>query len=154
MFEWLNANVSYWHWIVFGVVLAGVEIFVPTFYMIWLGASAVIVGLLTWVVPLTFTVQLLIWGVLSVACLITWFKFVSPKMKDVTKSGMAKEALYGQVGTVLEFNSSTMRGRLRFPAPLLGEDEWRFICNENVNTGDKVSVTDNSGNDLIVKLNS
>ena len=151
MFEWLNNNVSYWHWIVFGVVLAGVEIFVPSFYMIWLGASAIVVGLLTLFLPIPFVVQLSLWGLLSVACLVIWFKFVSPKMKDVTKSGMAKEALFGQLGTVLEYNASTSRGRLRFPAPLLGEDEWAFICTESVAVGDKVSVTDTSGNDLIVK---
>ena len=149
--EWLSANVAYWHWIVLGFALAGIEIFVPTFYMIWLGASAVVVGILTWLLPIPFAAQMLIWGVLSVVCLIAWFKFVSPKMKDVTNSGMAKEALFGKIGTVLEYNSDSSRGRLRFPAPLLGEDEWGFISEEALNAGDKVSVLDISGNDLIVK---
>ena len=66
---------------------------------------------------------------------------------------MAREALIGQVGTVLEYNTSNTRGKLRFPAPLLGEDEWRFISQEALSSGDKVVVTDTSGNDLIVKAN-
>lgn len=150
--EWLNANMAYWHWIVFGFALAAVEIFVPSFFMLWLGVSAIVVGLLAWVLPLSFAVQLLIWGLLSLACLVMWFKFVSPRLKDVTKSGMAREALIGQIGTVLEYNTNTTRGMLRFPAPLLGEDEWRFISQETLSSGDKVVVTETSGNDLIVKI--
>lgn len=152
--EWLNDNIAYWHWIVFGFALAAVEIFVPSFFMLWLGASAVAVGLLSWILPLSFAVELLIWGILSLACLIAWFKFVSPHFKDVTKSGMGREALIGQIGTVLEYNTSSTRGVLRFPAPLLGEDEWRFISQDKLSSGDKVVITDTSGNDLIVKANS
>ena len=151
--EWLNANVAYWHWIVLGLALAAFEIFAPSFFMIWLGASAIAVGLLTLFLPISFAFQMLIWGILSMACLIGWFKFVSPKMKDMTKSGMAREAMIGQVGTVLEYNTSSTRGMLRFPAPILGEDEWRFISQETLSSGDKVVVTDTSGNDLIVKMN-
>lgn len=151
--EWLDANVAYWHWIVLGLILAAAEIFAPSFFMIWLGASAIVVGLLTWFMPFSFALQMLIWGLLSLACLVGWFKYIAPKMKDATKSGMAKEALHGQIGTVLEYNSSTSRGMLRFPAPLLGEDEWRFISQENLVSGDKVVVIDTSGNDLLVKTN-
>lgn len=152
--EWLNSTIEYWHWIVFGLALAALEIFAPSFFMIWLGVSAIVVGLLTWILPLSFAAELLIWGALSLGCLMLWFKFISPRMKDATKSGMAKEALLGQVGTVLEYNSSFSRGTLRFPAPLLGEDEWRFISQDNLSSGDKVVVTDTSGNDLIVKSNN
>lgn len=73
-------------------------------------------------------------------------------MKDKTHSGMAYESLIGQTGTVLEFSPSVGRGRLRFPAPLLGTDEWRFICQEQVRSGDRVTVCDVSGNDLVVEL--
>ena len=151
--EWLDTNVAYWHWIVLGFALSALEIFVPSFFMIWLGVSAIAVGVVTWVFPLSFTAEILFWGLLSLTCLITWFRFVSPKMKDVTKSGMGREALLGQIGTVLEFNHGTTRGMLRFPAPLLGEDEWRFISQDKLTSGDKVVVTDTSGNDLIVKPN-
>jgi len=152
--EWLNENVVYWHWIVIGLIMSVVEVFVPSFFMIWLGASAVVIGILSWIFPLSFTIELLLWAVLSLGCLILWFKFISPRMKDVTKSGMAREALIGQIGTVLDYNPSSTRGMLRFPAPLLGEDEWRFISEEKLSSGDKVVVTDTSGNDLIVKTNN
>ncbi|GAB1255808.1 NfeD family protein [Aurantivibrio plasticivorans] len=151
MVDWLNANAEYWHWWVFGIFLSVLEIFVPSFFMIWLGASAVVVGMVMLVAPISFAVQLGIWAALSVACLVGWFKFVAPKMKDRTRSGMAMEAINGKVGTVLEYQVSSGRGTLRFSAPILGEDEWRFICEAELVPGDKVSVFDTSGNDLLVK---
>jgi hypothetical protein len=41
-------------------------------------------------------------------------------------------------------------GIVRFTTPLLGSDEWPFICEEKVNIGDRVYVKDISGNTLIV----
>lgn len=154
MIDWLNENMAYWHWFVFGVALVVLEIVVPSFFMLWLGVSAGVVGLVVLLFDVSFTVQLLLWAILSITCLLTWFKFVSPRMIDRTKSGMAKEALHGQIGTVLEYNVSNSRGLLRFSAPLLGEDEWRFICEDKLVIGDKVIVKDTSGNDLIVNINS
>ena len=151
MIEWLDVNVAYWHWIVLGVVLAMLEMLVPSFFMLWLGVSAVAVGVMLLVVPFSFALQLFVWGMLSVACLIAWFKFVSPHMKDKTRSGMAMEALHGKIGTVLDYQESKSRGQLRFPAPILGEDEWRFICEMPLSPGEYVMVLDTSGNDLIVK---
>ena len=46
MVEWLDANILYWHWIVFGILLAGAEIFAPSFFLLWLGVSGVLVGLI------------------------------------------------------------------------------------------------------------
>ena len=72
-------------------------------------------------------------------------------MQDKTRSGMAHESMVGKVATVLDYHTATSRGQLRFSAPVLGEDEWRFICEQPLKPGDRVCVIDFSGNDLIVK---
>ena len=43
------------------------------------------------------------------------------------------------------------RGKLRFPAPVLGADEWIIISTDELSVGDRVTVVDVSGNSLIVK---
>ena len=64
---------------------------------------------------------------------------------------MAREKMIGQIGTVIEYNSvHAGRGKLRFPAPVLGDDEWQFICEEEVVVGCRVVVQEFSGNSLIV----
>ena len=152
MVEWLNTYAAYWHWIVFGLMLAGLEIFAPGFVIIWFGAAAIIVGLLLLVVKLTFTLQLLLWAVLSVALLALWHWLVSPRMRDKTLAGLSREAILGKVGTVLEYSSEYGRGSLRFPAPVLGNDEWEILSEDPLNSGDRVIVKDVSGNTLVVRL--
>jgi len=149
--EWLNANIAYWHWLIFGLSLALAEIMLVSFVALWFGISAVIVGLLLWIVPFSFTVQLMLWIILSIIIVFSWFKWVSPHFKNKTFSGMAREGMIGQVGIVIEYNSVHKgRGTLRFPAPILGNDEWQFICTESVEIGARVMVREFSGNALIV----
>ncbi len=151
MFEWLNANIAYWHWLIFGLCLAFAELMLVSFVALWFGLSAIVVGLLLLIYPFSFTVQLLIWVVLSVFIVFAWFKWVSPHLKTKTFSGMAREGMIGQIGSVIEYNSvHEGRGTLRFPAPILGNDEWQFICTDMIELGDRVIVREFSGNTLIV----
>lgn len=151
MMEWLNAHIAYWHWIVLGLALAGLEIFLPTFFMLWFGAAAICVGLVLWVIPLSLTAQLLLWIVNSVVFVVLWHKLVSPRMKDRSLAGMSREAIIGQTGIVVQHYTDSGRGRLKFPAPILGDDEWDYICEANLASGDRVTVTDLSGNAVIVR---
>lgn len=151
MMEWLNANIAYWHWLIFGLCLALAEIMLLSFVALWFGLAAIIVGLLLLIHPFSFTLQLLIWVILSMIIVFSWFKWVSPHLKNKTFSGMSRESMIGQIGSVIEYNSvHTGRGTLRFPAPILGNDEWQFICTDVVNIGDRVMVREFSGNALIV----
>lgn len=132
------------------MLLALGEMLVPTFFMLLLGVSATAVGLLLLILPMGFSTQLLIWAVLSIASVAAWFVFIQPRIPDRTRSGMAMEALVGQVGTLVDVNNTTSRGRIRFPAPIVGSDEWECILQGGFTTGDRVSVIQISGNNLIV----
>ncbi|HCS27205.1 MAG TPA: hypothetical protein DIW43_07110 [Spongiibacteraceae bacterium] len=147
--EWFDSSIAYWHWLVFGLVLIALEIFTAGFVLLWLGVSALMVGVLSYVIALSFTAELLIWTILSVSDLFVWFKFIQPRFRNKTLSGMSREAVVGQTGMVIQANSGE-RGRLRFSMPVLGSDEWSFICQDAVSVGDRVSVTDVSGNTLVV----
>lgn len=141
----------YWHWIVFGIALMLVEIALPSFTMLWFGAGAVIVGLLLVIFPaMSMTLQLVLWTGFSVALTTLWFKFLKPLSIDKTKAGLSREAIVGETGQVMTAPDTDKRGRLRFPAPVLGADEWLFITEDNVAPGDRVRVIDVSGNSLIV----
>ena len=151
MLEWFDNGVLYWHWIVFGLLLITLELFAPVFVMLWLGLAAVVVGLLDLIFPLGFNAQLVIWVILSAIFLFLWHKFISPKMPNQTLAGLSREAIIGQVGMVVFYSEAEGRGKLKFPAPIVGNDEWEFIYDGPLNNGDKVKVVDISGNSLIVK---
>ena len=143
---------EYWQWIVFGIALMLSEIFIGSFFIVWFGAAAVVVGLLFLPLPnMSGTAQLVIWAISSASFALAWFKLIKPLNIDKTKAGLSKEALLGEIGQVLQVPSGDKRGKVRFPAPVLGSDEWLIISHENVSIGDRVSVVDLSGNALIVK---
>ena len=143
---------EYWQWIVFGIALMLSEIFIGSFFIVWFGAAAIVVGLLLLPLPnMSGTAQLILWAISSASFALAWFKLIKPLNIDKTKAGLSKEALLGEVGQVLQVPSGDKRGKVRFPAPVLGSDEWLIISHEAVSIGDRVSVVDLSGNALIVK---
>ncbi len=141
-----------WHWVVFGLGLAIFEIFLTTFFVLWFGAAALIVGAVLYLQPeLALSWQILLWTVLSSILAVAWFKFLKPLSIDRTMAGLSKEQIIGEVGQVVVVPNGDKRGKLRFPAPVLGDDEWIIISQEDLALGDRVSVIDVSGNSLIVK---
>ena len=148
----MDLALEYWQWIVFGIALMLSEIFIGSFFIIWFGAAAIVVGLLLLPLPnMSGTAQLILWAISSASFALAWFKLIKPLNIDKTKAGLSKEALLGEVGQVLQVPSGDKRGKVRFPAPVLGSDEWLIISHEAVSIGDRVSVVDLSGNALIVK---
>ena len=142
----------YWHWIVFGLALMVTEIFLGSFFIFWFGAAATFVGLLLVPFPeLSETTLIMIWAITSTAFALAWFKIIKPLNVDKTKAGLSREALVGEIGQVLKVPTGEKRGKVRFPAPLIGSDEWLIISQDELNIGDRVSVVDLSGNSLIVK---
>lgn len=151
MFEWLGTHIVYWHWIVLGLILITFELLAPVFVLLWLGTAAIAVGTIMMAIPLSTPSQLVLWVILSTGFIFLWHIFISPKIKDKTLAGLSKEAMVGQVGMVTFYSQAQGRGKLKFPAPVVGNDEWEFIYSDELDNGDKVQVIDISGNSLLVK---
>ena len=144
-------DLQYWQWLVFGMLLIIAELFIPSFTIFWFGLGALAVGGILWIFPaLSLTVQLLIWAFFSALLTAFWFLVMKPRMTDKTRAGMSREALLGETGQVIREPEGDRRGLVRFSKPLLGSDEWTFICDEPVRLGDRVQIRDVSGNTLIV----
>lgn len=142
---------QYWHWLVFGMILIIAEVFIPSFTIFWFGLGGLLVGGLLWIAPgVGLTAQLLLWAVFSTLLTAFWFLVMKPRMVDKTRAGMSREALLGETGQVIRAPDGERRGMVRFSKPLLGSDEWTFICDDPVQVGDRVQIRDVSGNTLVV----
>ncbi|PYE41225.1 NfeD family protein [Psychrobacter fozii] len=140
-----------WHWLVLGFILLIVEMFVPTFASLWFGAAAIIVAALSWLLPISVFVQVIIWLVLSAIFLLAWFKFIKPLSIDRTKAGLGGSVIIGETGMIIVQPQPDRAGTVRFSVPIVGAAEW--VCRtrgEQVAVGDRVVVTDIVGNELIV----
>ena len=146
----MDFELLYWHWLVFGMILVAAEIFIPSFTILWFGLGALVVGLLMLVLELNFPAQILVWTVSSVVCTVLWFKYFKPKMIDKTSAGISRDAAIGEAGQVIKVPTEHSRGQMRFTTPVLGDDEWDFICDSDVALGDRVHIKEISGNTLIV----
>jgi len=148
----MEFKILYWYWLVFGMLLIIAEIFIPSFTVLWFGLGAIIVALILWLLPdLAASWQLFVWAIASIVFTFLWFKLFKPLMTDRTQAGISREAILGESGQVIKTPAAGHRGIVRFAMPLLGTDEWPFICEQEVGSGDRVFVKDVSGNTLIVE---
>ena len=139
-----------WHWFVLGILLILSELILPAFAALWFGIAAIMVCILFWLFPMmSLTTQIVMWIVLSILCTLLWFKFIKPLSIDKTKAGLSREATIGQIGMVIQTGMEHGQIKVRFPMPLLGSDEWNCRTQDIVQVGDRVQVTDRSGNNLV-----
>ena len=151
----MEITLLYWHWIVLGLALMLSEIFIGSFFIFWFGAAALVIGLVLLMAPgLPVAGQLILWAVMSSVFAWAWFKYLKPLSLDKTNAGLSREAMLGQIGQVLSPPNGEHRGTLRFPAPILGSDEWVIMSQDKLIAGDRVRVKDVSGNTLVVTKES
>ena len=133
----------WWHWIVLGLGLGLVELLIPSFFVIWFGLGALLVGVAMLVEPtLAFSTQVLLWTLASVVMTVFWFK-VLRNDADKTRSGQADEVL-GEIGILVRavepLGVASARGEVRFQKPILGADTWPCLADEAIAAGARVKV--------------
>lgn len=141
---------QWWHWVVLGIVLMLAELAIPSFFIIWFGFGALLVGLLLTVLPdLSLTTQLAIWTVASVAMVFLWFRVFRPGFRR-TGIGQSDGEIIGEPGLLVADVAPYARGRVRFQKPLLGSEEWACIADEAISAGERIRVVSVEGSFLKV----
>ena len=148
MLDWLNVNVLWWHWIILGLVFIGSEALSMTFLMLGIGVASVLTGLLTYFLDLSFSTELLLWSVLSMAFVVGWWRFI--RQRTVTQSGQAGYRVDTR-GSVVEAIDPPQRGKVLFDIPVLGNREWPAFADEPLEKGAHVEIIDVSGQLIKVK---
>jgi hypothetical protein len=74
--ETLLTNVDFWHWLILGLILILTEFYAWSIFFLWIGISAIIVGLMFYFVPsISWDMQLLLFAVLSATTIYLSKKF-------------------------------------------------------------------------------
>ena len=77
--------IEFWHWIVLGIALSVLEIFLPSFTILWFGLGALLVAVVMLLWPqLPLYAQLALWAVATVAMSVAWFRYFKPRLLDRT----------------------------------------------------------------------
>jgi len=140
----------WWHWIVLGIVLMLLELAVPAFFLMWFGLGAVIVGLLMLVFPdMSMAYQVIAWTTSSILLIWLWFKVFRPNMHK-TRAGLSKGMFIGEVALVTRDIRPYEKGQIRFQKPILGDEVWDSMADEEIKAGERVKVLEVEGNILKV----
>lgn len=141
-------DVLWWHWIAGGILLALTELFIPTFFIVWFGLGAILVGVLMLIIPFGTAAQFFWWSVFSLAMVYVWLRYF--KNPDKTKAGISKEAFLGETGMITREVSEMTKGVIRFQKPILGSDTWPVISDETIKSGERAKIIDVMGQTLKV----
>lgn len=68
-------ELKWWHWMVFAVVLAALETFLPGAVAIWFACAAAVIGLLLVVIPIPWQIQLIGFAVLGVVLMLAYLNY-------------------------------------------------------------------------------
>ncbi|MDR2838844.1 MAG: NfeD family protein [Azonexus sp.] len=146
-------QIEWWYWIVGGLALIVAELVVPSFFIIWFGLGALIVGLLALVFDLSLPTQLVIWTLASLFMVWLWFK-VFKRSFQKTHVGTADGGVLGEIGLLVNAVAPFERGRVRFQRPVLGAEEWACRADAAIAAGERVRVTGIEGSFVKVELAS
>lgn len=142
-------ELAWWHWMVLGMTLVALEMLVTTFFLIWFGMAAILVGLLMLFVVPGFAAQMALWAVLSVVMTAVWVKYF--KNPDRTHVGQAKEGVRGMIGIVTRPVTEMHQGEIMFQRPVLGSDRWPAVADAPIEAGARARIVDVLGQTLKVE---
>jgi len=137
--------IEWWHWEIAGLALVLLELAVPTFFVLWFGFGAMLVGLVLLVqADLSLAAQISTWVAASVAMTVLWFR-VFKRSQHKTLVGTAGGEVIGEVGLLVSAVAPFERGRVRFQRPVLGAEEWACMAESAIAAGERVRVVSVEG---------
>ena len=143
-------NPEWWTWVVGGIALILAELAIPSFFIVWFGLGAILVGLLMLALPdLSLTAQLAVWTAASLAMVVLWFR-VFKRSFYRTRIGTADGGVIGEIGVLVSAVAPFERGKVRFQRPLLGSEEWVCLADAAIADGERVRVVAVEGSYLKV----
>jgi inner membrane protein len=135
-----------WNWLIFGVLLMTLELLAPGVFLFWLGLAALLVGLLSFAIDLSWQTQFLMFAVFA-ACAVPLWRRIALSGTAVSRSNpflnKRADALIGRVFT-LEKPIIDGSGTVR-----IDDTIWR-VAGPDTPAGSRVRIVQADGASLTV----
>ena len=141
MFELLE-QINHWHWLSFGLALLAVEIFGAAGYFLWLGISALIVGVVLSLIPMSWPLQ---WVSFTCFSLLTTWLWWRRQFKADTENDDSRDLNQKQkqlIGQKIRLEEDFLAGKGRIK---VGDTTWTAEAAHNIAAGKLVEVTNVNG---------
>jgi membrane protein implicated in regulation of membrane protease activity len=129
-------SLGVWNWFIAGLILLGIEVLVPGAFMMWLGLSALLVGIISLAVNWPWQIQIVAFAVFAIASIPLWRRFLRTSQQPVDQPFLNRrtEAMVGKTFT-LETPIVDGVGTVR-----MGDTIWR-VNGPDTPAGIQVTVT-------------
>lgn len=140
-------QIMYWHWLVVGIVLMGLEILDGSGHMIWFGISALLVGLVKYMVPeLSWLPQIILFATFTCLSLIAW-KTYKKNNPEEDKFPTLNRRGSGYIGRTFTLSEAIVDGEGKVKV----DDTIWIVRGEDMAEGSKVKVKDLDGTAFLVE---
>ena len=140
-------QITFWHWLIAGIVFVVIEILLPGVVFLWVGIAAGVTGLVLLAVPgMSWETQFLVFAVLAVISVAAGRNWVKrrPTVSDHPDLNRRGRRL---VGSVLSLEGPIVNGAGRVRA---GDGTWK-VKGRDLPAGARVRVTGVEGATLLVE---
>ena len=144
--NFIYSHIEYGYWIVGGLLLMAMEMLLPGAFFLWIGLTALIVGCITWLFPISLVTQLLIFSIL--VPLVTWLGKSYFKKNMTSDAPLLNLKIKQMVGKTLILSQPIIDGKAQV---IMGDSVWQ-VEGPDLPAGTHVKITDIRGNILIVKV--
>ena len=141
-------NIVFWHWWVIAVVLVILEAFVSGTFLLWMGVSAAVVGVVLLIAPgMGWEYQVLLFAVFSVVSIALWLVRLKkhPTQSEVSNLNRRMAQYIGSTAIVKEPIVNGL-GTIN-----VDDTIWR-VLGPDCEAGTKVKVVGAEGTDLKVEI--
>lgn len=118
----MSLHPLFWHWWLVGLALMIVEAFLPGAFFLWMGISALIVGIVLWAAPgLGIVFQVALFAVVAIGSVLAWRRLRPQKNAQVAANGLNdRSSLYTGRTFTLETPIVNGIGQVR-----VDDGQWR-----------------------------
>ncbi|GKW36127.1 NfeD family protein [Pectobacterium carotovorum] len=127
---------AHWFWLSLGGLLLAAEMLGASGYLLWSGLSAVLVGLLTWVMPLGWPLQGTIFAILTIVTALLWWYWLRKRTLSRPQS-MLNQRGQQLVGLRATLTDPVING---FGRVNIGDSSWRVKSEQDLPAGTHVEV--------------
>ncbi len=134
-------------WVVAGILLILLEIFAPSFFLLFLGIAAILTGVVSGVLDLSVAAELIIFSILAVLNTFLWALFVRPRLKYA--AGTSQDEYVGTPGVAVT-DIDSQGGQVMLDTPAIGSRLWEAFADQPISRGTRVLLVRITGNRLYV----
>ena len=141
--ELIFDNLNFIHWLILGIGLIIIELFLWTVFLLWIGSSAITSGVIYFLFPnISGSMQLLIFAVIAIAATSLAKKYYPVKTVDEQLHNKAKSHI-GKECTIESIENGVTKVKI-------GESLW-FAKGSNLSAGQTVKIIDVESSTFIVE---